>query len=239
MLASTDRSDQLAFYSAAMAGLRFIEARSPTQRRFGPDADALWKELKGHLSTADRIDLLLRDADAQWPGSFGARTVFGLRAVAEDEPFGADWRPLDDVDAEELWRAATRAAPPAHVEGALHACAKAWSISLAPVQTGTIGAATKLLIAGPSAIAATALAFASGTDLAWAEQVICVASAPNARQLAALAGALLNTTRPTRTVDPETDLAALRSERIDRLVESPDASGADLEWARRALEGAR
>jgi hypothetical protein len=90
---------QRSFYAAALAALRFVEARRPTKRRFGPDADATWAEFRGDLGSSARIDLLLRDADAQWPGSFGARLPYGLGALAADEPFGAAWVPLDDVDA--------------------------------------------------------------------------------------------------------------------------------------------
>ena len=45
-----------AYYSAALAGLRFLEQRQPTGRRFGPDADARWTNFRGDLATADRGD---------------------------------------------------------------------------------------------------------------------------------------------------------------------------------------
>lgn len=73
-----------AYYRGALTGLRHVEARQPTGRRFGAEADARWASFRGDLTTADRIDLLIRDADAQWPGAFGARSVFARRAVAED-----------------------------------------------------------------------------------------------------------------------------------------------------------
>jgi hypothetical protein len=88
---------QRRYYEGAPCALRFIEARRPTKRRFGAEADATWKAFRGDFGTSARIDLLLRDADAQWPGAFGARTVYDLAAVAEDEAFGAAWLPLDDV----------------------------------------------------------------------------------------------------------------------------------------------
>lgn len=84
-----------------MWALRFVESRRATKRRFGPDADATWTAFRDDFGTSARIDLLLRDADTQWPGAFGARSVYGLAAVAEDEAFGAAWMPLDDVDAED------------------------------------------------------------------------------------------------------------------------------------------
>ncbi len=115
------------FYSAALSSLRYVEHRSPTGRRFGEDADARWRAFRGHLTTADRIDLLLRDADVEFPGAFGPRTTFALRAVAEDEPFGADWAKLSDPDAEALWRKLVRdGAPPADLGGAIGAIGRAW-----------------------------------------------------------------------------------------------------------------
>lgn len=43
---------------------------------------------RGDFGTSAPIDLLLRDADTQWPGAFGARSVHDLAAVAQDEVFG-------------------------------------------------------------------------------------------------------------------------------------------------------
>ncbi len=200
-----------AYYQAALLGLHFVEARQPTGRRFGAEADARWSRFAGELTTSDRVDLLLRDADAQWPRSFGARSVFDLAAVAEDEAFGAEWESLDPVRANELWRAAAPPADPANVLATLTAVAKVWGIALAPFDVGrpqdVLGRTTswvgdvaptdRLVLAGPSAIAAAVSAFARGRDLDWSDQVICVATPPAHRQLAALAGALLNSGKGT------------------------------------------
>src|SRR5690606_19270262 len=97
----------------------FVEARHPTGRRFGADADALWKTFAGGLKTSDRIDLLLRDADATWWGAFGARATFGLRAVAEDDAFGPAWVALEPMDGERMWRACTQEAAPGSNEEAI------------------------------------------------------------------------------------------------------------------------
>ena len=70
------------YYEGALWALRFIEARRPTRRRFGAEADATWAAFRGDLGASARIDLLLRDADTQWPGAFGARSVYDLAAVA-------------------------------------------------------------------------------------------------------------------------------------------------------------
>jgi hypothetical protein len=41
-----------------------LRARRPTGRRFGTEADARWNGFHGSLTIADRLDLLVRDADA-------------------------------------------------------------------------------------------------------------------------------------------------------------------------------
>ena len=51
------------YYLAALTGLRFIDSKQGTGRRFGENARALWAEFRGDLTDADRINLLLRDAD--------------------------------------------------------------------------------------------------------------------------------------------------------------------------------
>jgi hypothetical protein len=193
---------------------------------------------RGELLGADRIDLLLRDAGAQWPGALSARTVFGLRAVAEDEPFGAGWEPLDPVDAEELWRQLLAEQPPATISDTLAAMAAAWRVPLAPHDPGPIAATDRLVVTGPSAIAAVIAACADSADLAWAEQVVCVATPPAHRQLAATASALLDTARPTRLRAAAPDAAAT-SDAPDaalpghRLLASDDADATDLALARR------
>lgn len=58
--------------------LQYVEQRRPTGRRFGADADARWSSFKGDLETVDRIELMMRDADAEYPASLGARVVYGL-----------------------------------------------------------------------------------------------------------------------------------------------------------------
>lgn len=86
--------DRARYYAAALRALRFVERRAPTTRRFGANADALWGAFHGRLETADRIDLLIRDADAQWPSAFGARGVFALATSAEEDAFGPEWSPM-------------------------------------------------------------------------------------------------------------------------------------------------
>jgi hypothetical protein len=225
-------SEARAFYTASLAALRYLEAERPTGRRFGPDADARWKAFEGDLKAIDRIDLLIRDADAQWARSFGARTVFDFGEVAEDEAFGPSWPRLDPVEAAALWRASEEVAPRSLFE-ALQAAAGAWGLALerialeAPVAPGD-----KLLLVGPSAIASVAQAFAEGADLDWSEQIVCVASPPAHRQLAALSGALLNAPRACRLLsEPGPSLAS------HRLVASPDAQPSDRALANELVGG--
>ncbi|MEZ4222316.1 MAG: hypothetical protein R3B13_15370 [Polyangiaceae bacterium] len=234
MQTAVDHNAQTAYYAAALRALRFVEARKATDRRFGSEADARWNAVKGHLETIDRLDVLIRDADAQWPGAFGARTVFGLRAVAEDDAFGAEWQPLRPVHGEELWRAERGAAAPASPRALLDACAKAWDFELASFDLGSVRPADKLVVVGPSAIAAAIVAFAGAAGLDWSDQVACVATPPGHRQLAALAGPLLNLNRATELLSPELDGDATADKKLTqrRIVISDDASAVDAAWAR-------
>ncbi len=186
------------FVAASLRLLQFVEQRRPTGRRFGADADARWGSFKGDLLTAHRIELLIRDADAEWPGAFGARSVYDLRGIAEDEPFGSQWAGVDPIEAEELWRALRGQKAPESAKDVLRAIADAWGLTLEAHDVGKIGPTDRLVIAGPSAIAATIEAFAGGTALDWADQVSVIATPPAHRQLAAAATAILGSTRPCR-----------------------------------------
>src|SRR5690606_36252944 len=72
-MAATAFEQTKTYYRGALTALRFLEERQSTGRRFGPDADLRWASFRGHLLDLDRVDLLIRDADAQWPGSLGPR----------------------------------------------------------------------------------------------------------------------------------------------------------------------
>jgi hypothetical protein len=125
-------SESLAYYRSGLALLKHVDARQPTHRRFGPEADALWAQFKGELQTLDRLELLLRDADAQWPGAFGARTVFELKGVSEDDAFGPEWQRISGVEAESLWRSQDEL-PANSVDEVLRSIAHAWREPLEPV----------------------------------------------------------------------------------------------------------
>lgn len=220
---------QRSYYAAALAALRFVEHRNPTGRRFGKDADAAWRSFRGHLTTADRIDLLLRDADVQWPQAFGARSVYALRAVSEDEPFGAEWEGLSLRAAEALWREVQKAPAPSDPSETLQRCAAAWAIELRAVKVGSISASTKLLLVGPSAVASAMAHFAKASALSWCDQVLCVATPPAHRQVALVAGALLNADRAVRLATAQT-VSTLPAP--DRVLVSDDAAPEDAAAAR-------
>jgi hypothetical protein len=223
--------ERRAYYQAALVCLRFLERERPTGRRFGVDADARFEAFRGELKTADRIDLLLRDADAQWPGAFGARAVFALAGAAEDDPFSAHWSPLLPVLGEDLWRQALSGPEASSVREVLVGCAAAWELGCQPFVVAPVGPTDELLVAGPSAIAAVAEVFAVGAGLDWSAQVGIVASRPAERQMGALCAALLKSSRPTRLLER----GAVSPDLLQRcrLVLSDDAVAADLEAVRR------
>jgi len=231
--------DVAPYYRAALAALRFLESRTPTDRRFGAEADATWAGFRGRLETTYRIDLMIRDADAQWPGAFGARTVFRLEGVAEDEAFGASFEGLDPVDAEELYRATIAQPSPRSVEDALRAIASAWGLPLAAFEVPNVGAAESLVVTGPSAVLALALVFeANPGSLDWSEQVVCVASRPSERQVAAAVAGLVPT-RGAGKVVARGDDSSLPKGRTARLIASPDADADDLAFATEVAAGSR
>ncbi len=221
------------YLEGALRLLQYVEARRPTGRRFGPDAEARWSGFRGDLETADRIELMIRDADSEWPGGFGARSVYALQGVAEDEPFGSQWSGVDPVAAEELWRRVKAEPAPATPAATLQAIASGWGLALTRHKVEAVAPTDHLVVVGASAIAAAMEAFAAGSALDWAEQVVVVATAPAARQLAAAGTAILNATRPTRIYASSDTIPPLP--RGTRLVVSPDADPADRTAAEAAL----
>ncbi len=211
------------YYRAALAALRHLDERTG-RRRFGLDADARWSSFAGDdpadvhgdaarirvLGDLDRIDLLLRDADAQWPRAFGARTVFDLTAVAEDDAFGAQWSP--GVDGHALWQEAARAPLHSNLADLLRGLAALWDVPLTITRIPPPRPTDRWLLHGASATAGAIVAFTGTPDATWHTQVLVVAEPPLApdappqrqrhrafaRQLAALAAALLGQNQPTR-----------------------------------------
>ena len=121
--------------------------------------------------------------------------------------------------------ALSRAPETEEVKAALAHVAKAWNLNLVPMDAGAIGPTDKLLVIGPSAIAASIEAFARGTDLDWREQVTVLATPPAHRHLGAVGAAIVNATQATRLINA-------RASRADvpagvRLVASADADPVD------------
>ncbi len=222
------------YVEGALRLLQYVETKRPTGRRFGADADARWSSFRGDLETVDRIELMIRDADAEWPGGFGARVVFAIQGVAEDEPFGSQWESLDPVAAEELWRRVKAEPAPATPAATLKAIAGAWDVKLAKQPAESIAPTDHLVVVGPSAIASTIEAFAAGTALAWADQVTVVATAPAPRQLAAAGTALLNAARPSQVIAATETIKVARG---TRLIASSDADPVDLAAAKALVGG--
>lgn len=194
--------DRAAFYRASLVALRFCDAREGRSRRFGADADAVWSGFAGDMGASERIDLLLRDADAQWAQAFAPRVVFGLAGLADDEPFGAAWASLEPAIGEELWKAIGATPVGKDVAELTDTAARAWGHTFLPVTVPDLTATTRLIVAGASAIAATARMFARGPTLAWSDQVLVVAGWPFERHLAALAAPILGANHPTNLVRP-------------------------------------
>lgn len=195
-----------AFYSAALIGLRFLDAREGKARRFGKVADDSWAALGGELEDRDRLDLLLRDGAVAYPTAFAARAVFAIPGLAEDEPFGPDWPQAPRRFATELLNQA-RSAPNVEATSLLVDAARSWGVSLTGIdplaaRLTTLGPATRLVVSGARAIAALSLATAARRDLDLADQVVLVATTPAERQLFGLALVLAATRTPARLATP-------------------------------------
>jgi hypothetical protein len=220
-----------AFYAAAVAGLRALDARERTPRRFGADADTRWAAFKGNLNDADRVDLLLRDAAVTWGPAFSPAEVFALFGLAPDEPFGPDWQPLSTAAARRAF-----AEPPAPTSPA--ALAALLGLSPSPVPVPSLTPSTRLAVAGGAALVAVADAFARTPGLSWSDQVLVVATTPAHRQLAGLLAIAVGAAARTRLVRPSGDLRATLKEagfaQLDLAVVSPDAEPACADFARRA-----
>ncbi len=215
-------------------GLRAIEDTESTDRRFGHNADARWASFRGHLGTAERIDLLVRDAAVKWGSAFSPATIFRLPGLASDEPFGPDWASLPELEANRLWASGGR---PTSIEAA----AEALGIKPSTVDLPTISPSTRLIVGGGAAIISVASHFERNRSLSWADQVLVVAEKPEHRQLAGLVAPLLYATGPTLLVLPLEDAttvirkAGFPSGGVG--VVSPDAAGSVQAFVRQATGG--
>lgn len=230
---SATREAREAFYAAAVFGLRVLDSREREPRRFGPDANARWEQFRGSLGPADRIDVLLRDAAVTWGVAFSPALAFRLFGLAEDEPFGPDWRSISDDRAKRLLSDTATAD--------LTAAARELGVKAAPVQVPAVSASTRLVVAGGAALLAVAEIFKANASLSWSDQVVIVATNPSYRQLAGLAAVSLGAARRTAVVLPGEDLAAILRAvsftQVDAAVVSPDAEPEAAQFALRAKVG--
>jgi hypothetical protein len=219
-----------AFYTAAVLGLRALDAQEQAARRFGPDADARWSQFAGALGAGDRLDILLRDAAGKWGAAFSPSNCFGFFGLADDEPFGPDWASLQDPAAKGLLTETGG-------EGATIArVAAILGVVVTPVSVPSLTKATKVVIAGGAALVAAANAFAKNRELSWPNQVVAIANRGAFRQLAGLTAVLLGARDPTLIVRPSADAAnAMRAAgfaHLDAAIVSSDAEPEAAELAR-------
>jgi len=223
--------ERAAFYLAAVLGLRALDARERTARRFGADAEARWTQFAGALRAGDRLDILLRDAAGSWGAAFSPSECFGLWGLADDEPFGPDWGGIDD-------HAATRLLAEPDGPATLDAVASALNVKADSIPVPSLTPATKLVVAGGAALVAVARAFAEDRTLSWTDQVVAVSDKAAFRQLASLAAVLLSARGRTVIVRPSSDAAnVLRAAgfaHLDAVIVSPDAELEAADFARSA-----
>ena len=181
-----------AYYSAAVMGLRALEANENRGLRFSPEADARWARFCGQLHTGDRLQMMLRDASAAWGTAFAAARIFPRQGVALDEPFGAAWPTPSPEDAQAYLDVTE---PPS-----LTRCAELLGITPAALELPELRPTAQFMVAGGAAILALALAFAERDDLDWSRQITVVANTPAHRQLAGLAAVFTHAVKPCATL---------------------------------------
>lgn len=229
MTGSPTSQERAVFYSAAAIGLRSLDARERTARRFGSDAVSRWTQFAGALEDGDRLDILLRDAAGTWGAAFSPSECFGFLGLADDEPFGPQWGGIDDHAAKRLF---------AESRGQVTVDLVATTLGVQPgaVPLPALTPATKLVVAGGAALVAVTQAFAQDHALSWTDQVVAVADHAAFRQLAGLAAVLLGARGRTVLVRPSIDASSvLRSvgfAHVDAAVVSPDAEPEAAAFAR-------
>jgi hypothetical protein len=231
-LTTVTTKDRDAFYAAAVAGLRALDRRERSPRRFGKDADTRWASFKGALNDADRVDFLLRDAAVTWGVAFSPAEAFDLFGLAPDEPFGPDWQSLSTAAARRYLEAESSASSPAEL-------GELFGVEAGPVTIPTLSASTRLAVAGGAALIAVAQSFSARQDLSWSDQVLAIATAPVNRQLAGLLALFTGASARTRLIRPDADLRvtlkAAGFVQLDSAVLSPDAEPECDAFARRAV----
>ena len=190
--------DRSAFYGAAVLGLRALDARERTARRFGADAEARWTQFAGALGAGDRLDILMRDAAGTWGAAFSPSECFGFFGLANDEPFGPDWGGIDDHAAKRLLAEPDAPATLEHIAYGL-------GVKAASIPIPLLTPSTKLVVAGGTAVVAVAKVFSENAALSWTDQVVVLADKAAWRQLAGLAAVVLGARGRTVIVRPSAD----------------------------------
>lgn len=219
-----------AFYRAALLGLRRLDLAGVPPKRFDASADARWAQVRGNLTFAHRIDLLLRDASFRFGAAFHAGAIFGLRGLAGDEPFGPDWSSLRPQQAKDLWNDARKIdeIEPEAIEVRWAEVLQVARPKGAPLPR--VGPAEQLVAFGATAASHVHAAFRGQSALDWSQGVRVVADDPASRQFAGLLAVVDPAPKATRLLrldgEPETWAARLGAElsRLDRIVV---ARGAD------------
>lgn len=223
--------DRDLFYAAAVAGLRVLDSRERSPRRFGPNADTRWASFRGALNDSDRIDFLLHDAAVTWGVGFSPAETFGLFGLAPDDPFGPDWQPVSAAAARSYLNADMNVSDAGDL-------GKLMGVQPAVIQLPAINVSTRLAVAGGAALVAVAQVFARRQDFSWSDQVLAVATQPVHRQLAGLLAVLTGAAARTRLILPGEDLRATLKgagfAQVDVAVVSPDAERPCADFARRA-----
>lgn len=241
-VSTLETADVIAYYRAAMLGLRRLDAAGIPPKRFDGSADARWAQVQGNLTFAHRIDLLLRDASFRFGAAFHAGSIFGLRGLTGDEPFGPDWPSLRPQQAKDLWSETKKATElePAAIEARwaeiLHV-AKPKATALAKV-----GPAEQIVAFGARAAWHVFAAFRGQTALDWSQGVRVIIDEPQARQFAGLLAAVDPAPKATRLLrivgEPDAWVTRLATElpRLDRVVVSSDGDE-EAHAAVKALRG--
>jgi hypothetical protein len=218
------------FYRAAHLGLRVLDERG-ARRRFGADADARWKQFRGDLNDADRLNLLQRDASTVAPLAFAPREVFSLTGLSVEDAFGPVWPGSRAGLAGDLLRAErSDASDPLQW---FEAAVAQWPGS-PPALDGSslpkILPSTRLVFAGLGALRALVTHFAAQRgSLDLADQLLLVSDRPAERQLFGLAAVFLGTPNAPRALVPSASkerVRALGVTRLDAHVVSEDATPA-------------
>jgi hypothetical protein len=123
----------------------------------------------------------------------------------------------------------------------LRNAATAWGLEPRVVperELADVGPATRIVAAGPGAVASLATFFSGRTGMDLADQVVLLGDHPGERQLFGFANVLLETTNPVRILRCEVtadELRAVAGRRIDLFLLSADAD----DNQRRAIDALR